>query len=523
MNTTAMPSATLFTRTGHTILWHAAVTNPAVVLGLVTILLHVLGNGGYGFFRDELYFIVCGDRADWGYVDQPPLIPLIAAAAHSVFGDWLTGFRLVPGFAAAATVAMAVAFTRLIGGGRAAQWLAGICVMCSPVLMVMGVILYTDMLLPLVWLTMSWCLVRCARSGDERWWLGFWAAVAVGFWSKYLIVFYAGAVVAAMLATPLRRSLLLPWFYAGAALVALLVAPNIWWQYSHGWPFLEVGSVLEHSKNRVLTPPYFFAQQILVMGPLAAPVWMAGLFKFAARPTHAADRIFAIAYVLLAAAFILGHGKVNYLAAIYPVLFAGGAVLLEETLYARALRIVLTAAVALEGAVFVPMAMPILPEDAAIRYQAAFGIGPSLTAVENHPVGRMSQHFGDMHGWPELAAKVAAIYRALPPDERRRAVFLGRNYGDAAAIDIYGRRLGLPPAISAHNNYYLWGPRGHDGNVVITLGGDPEWYATMFRSIQVAGHTDNLYAQPSEIQPIYVLRGAKAPLSVLWPKLKRYG
>jgi Dolichyl-phosphate-mannose-protein mannosyltransferase len=501
----------------------AAYTRPSLLLGFVTLLLHICSNGGYGFFRDELYFIVCGNRPDWGYVDQPPLIPLLAAWSHALFGNSLTGFRIAPGLAMAGTVAMTAEFARLIGGGRFAQWLCGLCVMCTPALLALGVFFSTDMLQPLTWLALSWCIVWLAQTGDQRWWIAFWIVAGGGLWSKYLIGFYVIAIGLGMLATPLRSSLARPWFYAGAAVAFAMIAPNILWQYHNGWPFLELASALGHGKNRALPPVDFLAQQVLVIGPLAAPVWIAGLWKSAVRPACACYRLFAIAYALLITFFIVAHGKANYLVPVYPVLFASGAVFWEAALISPAARIVPLVAIAIEGIVFAPLALPIFPEEAAISYMAAMGIGPRLTSVEVHKEGRMPQHFGDMHGWPELAEKVADIYRALPPDDRAKAVFFGRNYGDAAAIDVFGPRLGLPPAISAHNNYYLWGPRGYDGSVMIVLGGDPRWYAKMFRSVDVAGHTDNPYAQPSEIQPIYVLRGPQIPLGVIWPALKRYG
>jgi len=504
-------------RTDLVVQTRAAFLRPSVVLGLATLAVHVVGNGGYGFFRDELYFIVCGQHPDWGYVDQPPVVPLIAAGFYALFAHSLTLFRLAPGLAMAATVAATAEFARALGGGRPAQWLAGLCALCAPVLLALGVFYTTDMLQPLFWLMASWCLVKRIRTGDERWWLGFGAAVGAGLWSKYLIAFYAAALIASLPATPLRRSLASPWFYAGALLAVAMIAPNIAWQYRHDWPFLELSQVLSHEKNRALSPPAFLAQQVFAMGPLTVLVWGAGLWGFAARAPY---RPFAIAWVLLVACFIAEHGKANYMAAIYPVLLAGGAVFWEQR-GVRA-RLVLGAAIAAEAVAFAPMAMPILPEETIIAYMAALHVGPALTSAENHINGRMPQHFGDMHGWPELAEKVAAIYWRLPPRDRQHAVFYGRNYGDAAAVDLFGRALGLPPAISPHNNYYLWGPHGADGSVMITLGGDPEFRDKAFRSVELAGRTDNPYAQPSEIQPIYVLRGMKPPLAQRWPKLKRY-
>jgi hypothetical protein len=122
-----------------------------------------------------------------------------------------------------------------------------------------------------------------------------------------------------------------------------------------------------------------------------------------------------------------------------------------------------------------------------------------------------------------MAAKIAQVYDALPPEDRARAVFFGQNYGEAGAIDVFGRELGLPPAIATHNNYYLWGPRGADGSVMIVIGGNYRQMTGLFQSVEKVGTIENRYAVPYETnQPIYVLRGLKEPMAQLWPRLKRY-
>jgi hypothetical protein len=241
------------------------------------------------------------------------------------------------------------------------------------------------------------------------------------------------------------------------------------------------------------------------------------------RPRYAAYRAFPIAYVVLFAVFVAAHGKANYLTAIYPILLAGGAVFIEGKLHATAARGAALAAVALAGALLAPLAVPALSEATYIAYARAIGLAPSATAGERLKLGSLPQHFADMHGWPQMAAKVAGVYNALPPADRAKAVFFGGNYGEAAAIDVFGRPLGLPPAISGHNNYYLWGPQGHDGSVVIAIGGDRKHLLTEFRQVDVAGQIDSPYAMPYETdQPIYVLRGMKMPMKTMWPSVKNY-
>ena len=496
---------------------------PSLWLVLATLAIHLLINGHYGFFRDELYFIVCGQRPDWGYVDQPPLIPLIAAGSYALFGKFLLGFRLVPALAMAATVALTAEFARLLGGGRFAQWLAGICFLGAGYFLADGTILTTDMLQALTWLGVSWCLVRLMQSGDERWWIAIGLIAGFSLWSKYLIAFYLVALAVGLIATPLRRSLARPWIYAGAGIALVMILPNVIWQWAHGWPFLEVGAAGAGGKNLALSPLDFFVQQLLFMGPASAPVWLAGLWATAVRPRHIAWRIFPVAYVVLFIVFVASHGKPYYLSSIYPTLFAFGAVAMEVWLKNLAARRVFLTAIAVSGALFAPIAVPVLPVNAYIGYAAALGMGPSTAALERAKLGPLPQQFADMFGWPEMAAKIAGVYNALPPEERAKAVFFGQNYGEAAAIDIFGRPLGLPPAISPHNNYYLWGPRGHDGSVMIVIGGNYQQMVGLFQSVEKVGVTDAPYAMPYETgQPIYVLRGLKEPMAVLWPSLKRY-
>jgi hypothetical protein len=511
-------------REGTLIIDWRKVVCPAVVLGAVTFLIHLAFNGGYGISRDELYFIVCGQRLAWGYVDQPPLVPLIAAWSYALAGDWLTGFRLVPALTMAITVGLTADFARLIGGGRFAQILAGLCALAAPVFLADGLFVSTDMFQPLTWLGVAWCLVRLAQTNDQRWWIALGLVVAFSLWSKYAIVFFVAALAVGAVFTPLRKSLTKPWVYAAAVLVAVLVLPNILWQQNHGWPFLELGSAGVHGKNRVLPVGAFFGQQLLLMGPTLALVWIAGLWKFAVKPAHAAYRVFPIAFVLLAAFFIVEHGKATYMMAIYPMLFASGAVFWEsvlEPLWARGIALFLAASM---GVMLAPLVLPVLSEEGYIAYAEAIGISPKATAGENLKLARLPQHFADMHGWPQMAAKVAAVYHALPPADRAKAVFFGTNYGEAAAIDVYGRKLGLPPAIGDHNNYWIWGLQGHDGSVIIEIGGTREDHLRDFNSVEQAGELDDPYAMPYEThQPIWVERGLKEPLDKVWLKIKHYG
>jgi hypothetical protein len=496
-------------------------TRPAVLLAGATLVLHLLANGHYGFFRDELYFIVCGRRLDWGYVDQPALVPLLASWSHGLFGDFLLGFRLLPALALTATVALTCEFARVVGGGRFAQWLAGVCVLLGPMFLLDGVLFSTDMFQALTWLALGWVLVRLEQTGNERWWLAFGAIAGISLNTKYLIGFYVVALAVGLLATPQRRSLLHRWVYLGALLAGLMLLPNLLWQQAHGWPFIEFGNGSVSGKNVEMPPLGFFLQQAAFTGPLAMIVWLCGLWAGAVRPRLAVARAFPIAWLILLLAFDASHGKAYYLSAIYPTLLVFGAVQIERWLVNAVARTAALAGVVVLGALMAPFTLPILPVDVFIRYQKAVGYMPSVG--EHQRLGVLPQYYADMFGWPEMATTIAAVYGSLPPQDRARAVFFGNNYGEAAAIDVFGGRLGLPPAVSGHNNYYLWGPRGHDGSVIIIIGGDRKHYEELFDSIEIAGRVHTPYAMPYETdQPIYVLRGMRPSLEDYWPEVKSY-
>ncbi|HEY4924919.1 MAG TPA: glycosyltransferase family 39 protein [Roseiarcus sp.] len=496
---------------------------PSIVLGATCLLLHLVIISRYGVFRDELYFIVCGEHPALGYVDQPPLIPLIAGASHALFGTALIPLRLIPALAMGATVALTAEFACILGGGRFAQGLSALAVLASPVLLVDGLLLSTDALQPLTWLACGWCLVRIAQTGDERWWLGFGLAVGVALISKFLIFFYLAGLAIGVLATPFRRSLLKPWLYVGALITMIFLAPSLYWQAENGWPFLELGKAAVAGKNLVFSPLGFLGQQALFIGPASAPIWLAGLWRLTVRPPLPHLRVFPIAFVTTGVLVYALHGKAYYLAPVYPVLLAGGALAIESWLVRPAYRWVAATAIGVAGAIAAPLALPILPPEDYGAYARAPGMSPGMTAMERGAPSALPQQLADMFGWHEMAEKVSAVYNALPPDERAGAVFFGHNYGEAAAVDVYGPALRGPPAISGHNNYYLWGPRGFDGSIAIVVGGDPVQYATYYRSVERVGELDSPYALRSETGiPVYVLRGLRIPVATAWPALRHY-
>lgn len=486
-------------------------------------LLHWAVVSRYGIFRDELYYVACARHLDWGYVDHPPLIALLTRLELAPFGASLAALRVLPILAGAATVILAGWIARELGGGRFAQLLAGLSVAVAPVYLFVFHILSMNAVEVLLWSLAAFVLTRILGGGDPRLWLLFGGLAGLGLETKHSMLLLGLGVFAGMLLSPARRLLTSPWPWLGGLLAAALFAPNLLWEVRHGWPTLEFIHNAEAGKNVHYGPLRFFAEQALQMQPLTAPLWIAGLLGLLLAPALRRFRALGWAYLMIAAVLLAQASKPYYLSPAYPWLFAAGAVLVEGWTARRAwLRPAALALLAVSGAATAPLTLPLLSEESYIRYAARLGITPE--SGERHRLGALPQHYADMHGWPELAAEVARVWRALPALERARCGIFGQNYGEAGAIDYFGPAYGLPHALSAHNSYYLWGPDGYDGSCLVVLGDERERLAELFADVQPAGRFDCRYCMPYEDgMTIHVCRRPKRPLAAVWPEIKSFG
>jgi hypothetical protein len=491
------------------------------------IFLHVPGLFRYGYFRDELYFLDCGRHLAWGYVDHAPLVGLYAKVVL-LLGGSLPAVRAFPLVAGSALVALTMVLARALGGGRFAQAMAGLAVVVAPVNLMVASILSMNVVEPLVWTGGALLIARIIRTADSRLWVWFGLLVGIGLLNKHSTLVFGLAVAAAVLATPLRRELKRPWIWLGAVTAFVVFAPNLAWQVHNGFPTLEdLRNVRESGKNVILAPIPFLAQQVMMIHPVLAPVWVAGLWHLLVGRGRR-FRPLGIIYLVLLGLFMALHGKDYYLAPAYPVLFAAGSAALEGWLartsclagrlwpQAAAFALIVSG-----GVVTAPLALPILSPEHHVSYRQALGVAPSKTEVAHE--GPLPQLWGDQFGWPELVAEVARIYDALPAAERAEACVFAGNYGEAGAINLFGPRYGLPRAISAHQNHFFWGPPTDcPGRVMIVLQSDREDLERLFASVAEAGHHFHPWGMAEENGPIWVARGLKVPLVDLWPTLKHW-
>jgi Dolichyl-phosphate-mannose-protein mannosyltransferase len=481
----------------------------------VAFALHLFGEPHYGFFRDELYFIICGRHPAFGYVDQPPIVPLLAALSQ-IFGTSLVALRLISSIFAAAGIYLTCLTVIELGGGPFAVLLAGVCTALGTA----GVALSTDTPGLFLWPLIVYGIIRITAGGTPRWWMVVGGAIGVCSESKYSVTFLAVAALIGLLATPQRRVLRSVWFLYGMLLAGSIALPNLLWQAFHGFPMIEVLQNAANGKNVALSPLEFLARQLQNNNALLSLVWIAGVAYAAIRQEI---RWLAWTYIALVAMMLALHGKDYYIEDVYPSLFAVGAVALEIwTMRTLRLRPAIVASAVVAGLVTLPLFMPVLPESQYAAYVRYLHL--STPPSEHRKTGLLPQEYADMHGWPGLAKVVGATYETVPASFRERTAILTSNYGEAAAIDFFGSQYRLPPALSGHNQYFLWGPRGYDGNVLLSINGKRARLERRYRSVRLLATYPNPLGMPDEDGiPIYLCVGLKGQsLPALWPLLKHY-
>ncbi|MFD2092058.1 glycosyltransferase family 39 protein [Blastococcus deserti] len=477
----------------------------AALAGGLALLL-VAFAGRYGYHRDELYFLRAGRELAFGYVDQPPLTPLLARAMDALAPGSLVALRVPSALAAGLTVLLTGLLAREFGAGRGGQLLAAGCMAVSGILLITGHLLSTTTFDLLAWTALSLLLVRALRDGGPVWLLA-GAVAGIALQNKVQPAFLLGAVVLGLLVVGPRTALRSRWPWLGGLLALAVWAPNLVWQAANGWPQLELAEAIAAGSSGTSEPWYLFVPfQLVLVSPLLVPVWAVGWWRLARDPELRTWRVFAVAYAVLVVVFVLTGGKPYYIAGLYPVLLAAGAqpVLAWVRRGAGRLRAgLLAAALALSLGIDATLGLPLVP----------------VERLADTPVTDISYDAGEQVGWPALAAAVERARDELPADAR--VVVLAGNYGEAGAVDRY--TPGLGPAYSGHNSYWTWGPPPEEADAVVAVGVPEDRLARWFGEVRVAGRVDNGVGLDNDEQGTEILTatGRRLPWSEIWPELRR--
>lgn len=502
-----------------------------VLLAVANFLLHLYFNNRYGYFRDEFDYMSCGDHLAWGYVDQPPLIPFLIHICRALLGDSLRSIRFIPALASSLLIVQTAAIARELGGRRYALLLSAVCALIAPQYLSNGSLLGTNCLEPNLWMGCAYFAILAIQRNSPRYWLWFGVVAGLGLEEKYSIALFGLGIVVGLLLTEQRRVFLNKWIWLGGLAALLIFLPNVLWNIKYDWPFVQlIRGVRAEGRDVVLGPFSYFFQQTLLVNPLTAPIWLAGLFALLFSMRLKPYRALGWCYLVCYTVFFMLHGKNYYLAPVYPMLLASGAVVIESAIhrtanarpYHRWLKLVIALVLLASGAHLTPVVVPVLSPDGFLAYTKYLPF--KLPVMEHaHARAALPQWYSDQFGWKEIVDETAVAWNRIPAAERQGCGIFAQDYGQAGAIDFFGRRAGLPPALSGHQTYFLWGPRGYSGNCMIVLDDRREVLERLWEHVEYVGTSaDNPYALEKQID-VFLCKGAKfGTLTQLWPKLKRW-
>jgi Dolichyl-phosphate-mannose-protein mannosyltransferase len=485
------------------------------VLRLATLF---LTNGQSGWHRDELDMLDNARHLAGGFVSYPPLTPFIARVALTLFGPSMLGVRLFSTLAHAVAMTLAGLMARELGGRRWAQVAAAVATAIAPYALMSGELFHYSSFDYLWWVLIAYLVIRLLKSNNPRWWLGIGAVIGVGMLTKYTIAYLVVGIVVGVVLTQARRHLLTPWLWGGVALAVLIVSPNLIWQMQHNFISLDfLRSIHARDVRMGRTRDFLIEQLIYATNVTTVPLWVAGLYFYFLSRLGRSFRFLGWMFLVPFMLFLVTQGRTYYFCPAYPMLFAGGAVIVEQWLAilpvagARLIKGIMWAAFAIGGIAFALLALPIAPVNSKL-WDFVTGIN-----------GELKEEIG----WPELVKTVAGIYANLPAEEKLQTGIITGNYGEIGAIDLYGPAYGLPQAISGTNSYWLRGYGDPAPQTLIVIGGEGMNVWSYFKSCQTAGVIKNRYGVRNEESVdhaiILVCRGPRIPWPELWKRWRFFG
>jgi hypothetical protein len=484
---------------------HLAPVRTALLCGLVggavAAAIELPFIGRYGWDRDELYFLSAARRPALGYVDFPPLTAWIGWLVHAVAGSSLVALRLTCLAAGIGVIVLIALMVRELGGGWRTQLAATLGWALLPVALGSASIFHPTWFDQLAWAGFLYVALRVLGRPEPRLWPVLGLVAGIGLEAKYTIVVLLVAFAVGLLATPSRRLLATrgPWLALGVALLVFL--PNLVWQAQHGWPSVHFASSQNAKTAADTSRAAYLVQGVLFLGLAGAVVAVVGvvwLWRRRLRPL-------AIVPVAVTLIFLVERGRSYYPLPGDTVAFAAGIVSLGSWL--RAGSRVRWAAV---GALVVVQL--------AVLAVAAPLVLPVRSTASMVRAGTWKDTFyKDELGWPELADQTARAWRGLPVADRSDGVVLAGNYGEASALEHYGRSRGLPLVLSGHLSWQYWRPKRLDQRFALVVGYDPGSLGEICSSWRTVAHIDNRWHIANEEQGRTIdACTLKRPLGELW-------
>ncbi len=495
-----------------------------VLFSVIKLLIHMF-SAEYGYHRDELFYITVSDNLGFANLSMLPLTPAILAVIRSVAGSSLKTIHFLPALSGAFVVLLTGLMTRELGGGKRAVALASLAAII-PLAYLGGDSLFTyDFLDKLFWVANIYIFILILKRREPRLWLLFGLIGGLGVLNKISILFLCMGVTVALCISPQRKHVFTKWYIMSKLIVVVFLIPFLYWEHMQGWPILSFAKYYSGGKTYSASLLEFTWFQIFVMHPFTLPIWISGLYFAFFSSKGKKYRAIGWLYLILFIVFAILKAKFYFLTPVYPFLFASGAVLIDSYFKRRGWKLIpamVFPVMIIGGIVTAPIAMPLLPVEIFTKVYGFLG-GDAGVKQERHEIGKLPQHFADRFGWPQMAKTIAKVYGNLPEEEQVKACILTGNYGEAGAIQFFGKDYGLPKPISGHGWHYYEGTKNNTSEVVISINISKEYLQARFGEVVQAAIFKCRYCMPYENNlPVFVSRKPNHSLEEILEEIKHF-
>lgn len=500
--------------------WFNGENGLLIAFAVLKLIIHLATNRKYGFHRDEYLYLDEGMHLHWGFMEAPPVTPLIGRIALALGGD-IQAVRFFPALIGAITIFLLGKMIREMGGDRWAQIIGCGALLFVPYLLGSNHLFQPVSFNQFWWFFSAYLIVRLINSGEPRYWYFLGVAAGVGFLTKYSICFFYAAFALGILLTPHRRWLNTRHPYLAVGIALLIALPNLLWQYQHHWPVINHMRELSQTQlTNVNLSGFLLAQFLMQFG--GNLIWLPGLAFLIFHPAVRPYRLLAWIYIFVLLILILLRGKDYYSLGAYAMLYAAGAVFWARLLADRhvALKWALPLLILLINLPAIPYVLPVFPIQKMKAYCAHMADRYGLTGPLIWENGRrydLPQDYADMHGWEEMVEKAARLYHSLPAADRQACMIQGGSYGHAGAINYFRRKYDLPEAYSFSSSYLMWAPDSIAFNRQILIDDRLNLESPYFGSVVLVDSVQDPHAR----DPGYILYRTQPKVDVeeVWRRL----
>lgn len=500
---------------------------PLLLVVLLKIILHLITINRYGYFIDELYNIAATRHLSHGILEMSSLGPMIYAGWIFLFGPSMASIRMLALIPGVVTVIMSGLIARELGGKRPAQFMTALFVCLGPVWLTFNSFLGCDGFDQAVSAVFLFLLIKILKTGNQKYWIAAGIAAGTAILFKQTLFFYLVALFLSLLLTNQRKVFLGRYLWMGVLCGFLILIPQFFRGFWANWPLLEYWYIYSHHRTYHASLLEFTVIQILLYAPLAAPVWIAGLFNFIFNKKMQPYRTLGFLYIFLMPVCFVMNVKGYATAAVYPVLFAGGFILLEEyfvTGWKKNVRRAYAGLIIVTMLLAVPHGLPLFNVENQTKYFQLFSFINRQVKFDNFARVTLPEYMADRIGWEERVKVVADVYNNLAADEKKKTSIYAAYYGFAGAIDLLGKKYDLPDALSGHLSYHLWGYGNQRPENLLTVQVPCESLLSVCENVRISGYIPFIpYAMPYDNnKPICLCRKMKYTIEEIWPLTKHY-